>query len=273
MEHFEQNITPVKEKNVYTLHLDTTRILILASVAIGIIALSYIVGSYSFKEKETRPKLVKSNTMYPSDSMSIPSAPHSGELSALFENKSNNIKPFEENSKLDEIPAINDKPIETLIPEDTKIIEPIVPKKAVSTKSTTPKSTIAKSTTNNSKSVSKNITKSEPKIEKASAKIEKIAVEKTAKNKNIVEVSAPVMKKQGGFAIQMASFDTESKAKKMSNSLKAEDYDSYVEHVRINGKDAYRVKIGPIGDKKEAISMLNELQENDRYADCYITKE
>jgi cell division septation protein DedD len=237
--------------------------------------LAYVVGSYSFKDKDTKPKLANKSHQMLNDPMAIPSAPHSGELSALFEDKPSNLNLFEENNKLGENKiADNFKPSELSIADDIKIIEPVVPKKVspakTTAKSTTSKTNVAKSTTNNSKSVSKNTntTKSNQKAEKSIAKTE------NPKTKNVIEVSAPVTAKQSGsFAIQMGSFDTESKAKKMSNALRSDDYDTYIQHVRIDGKDAYRVKVGPIGDKKEAISMLNELQENDRYSDCYITKE
>ena len=254
MEHFEQNITPQREKSYYTLHLDTTRILILASVAIVFIGFAYWVGSYSFKGKETKPKLAtKSHHMLPSESISIPSSPHSGEISSLFENKTNDFKPFEENYKM--LETVNEKPSEIAIVDETKIVLPVTPKKTtVKTNQTNTKKV------NNAKVTPQNVKKPDKPVTQT---------EKAPKNKNVVEVvSVPVTASQGGFAIQMGSFDTRAKAQRLSNTL--EDYDTFIEHVKINGRDAYRVKIGPIGTKREAMNMLNELQEDDKYADCWL---
>ena len=257
MEHFEQNITPQKEKSYYTLHLDTTRILILASAAIVLIGFAYWVGSFSFTGKETKPKLAnKTHHMLPSDSISIPGAPHSSEMSSLFENKSNDFKPFEESHKMLDI--VSDKPSEMSILDETKIVLPITPSKAPAVKTT--QANTKKATVNNTKSTPPNV-----------KKVDKPVTENTSKNKNVIEVvSTPVMPKQSGFAIQMGSFDTRAKAQRLSNTLQTEDYDTFIEHVKINGKDAFRVKIGPISNKREAMSMLNELQEDKRYADCWL---
>ena len=295
MEHFEQNrtpINPVKEKSVYVLHLDTTRILIIGSVVIGLIVFAYVGGSYSLKEKNTKPKLAaNTQLMFPNDSMSVPAAPHSGELSALFDDKSANSKPIEDNKIMD---LINDRPSELPISDNTTVILPITsvpvvqsaPKQAAPVRSTNAKpannvnnrpanASAARPANNARPAVAKPANNARPteNAKPASQNTRKPASQtENARNRDLVEVSAAVPKKLDGFAIQMGSFDTEVRAKRMSDALKAEYYDSYIERARLNGRDVFRVKIGPISNKREAIDLLNELQEDDRYADCYIVQ-
>ena len=257
MEHFEQNRAPVKEKSVYVLHLDTTRILIIGTVAIGIIALAYFGGSYSLKQKEAKPKLAaKSHLMFPSDSMSMPSAPHSGEMASLFNNRtSDNLRLPEENRVMD---FTSNRPSEIAALDDTKIVLPTTPSRVAPQPAPKPQ---VKAPTAKAPAPKPQNTRSQD------AKVERPA---PVKSPNVVEVSAPLPKTQSGFAIQVGSFAVESRAKKLVSALKTEDYNAYIEHIKFNGKDSFRVKIGPISNKKEAISMLNELQEDDRFADCYI---
>ncbi len=56
MEHFEEfHQKGVKEKNMYTVNLDTPRIIIVASVAIGVIIISFLLGMNLYKSHEKPP--------------------------------------------------------------------------------------------------------------------------------------------------------------------------------------------------------------------------
>jgi cell division septation protein DedD len=271
MEHFEQNRTQVKEKSVYVLHLDPTRIVIIGSVIIGLVALAYFGGSYSLKQKEAKPKLaVKSHLMFPSDSsLSVPSAPHSSDMSSLLDNRtSNNLKLAEENNRVMDFTV--DRPNEIQVLDKTKVVVPVTPQPPAPRVSPPPQTTVrtpakTQANTGNARPATQapqNTRKPEPQTERPATR-----------NTNVVEVSAPLPRAQNtqsGFAIQMGFFDTESRAKRLADTLKSEDYNSYIERVRLNGRDGFRVKIGPFSNRREAITLLNELQEDDRFADCYI---
>ena len=85
--------------------------------------------------------------------------------------------------------------------------------------------------------------------------------------------AVPAVKKQKGFIIQVASFDNRKKAQDETDSLKKLSYDAYIDRASVNGKDYYRVRIGPIISQKKASSVLNAVQNEDRYRASYMIKE
>jgi len=76
-----------------------------------------------------------------------------------------------------------------------------------------------------------------------------------------------------GYSIQIGSYDTNDKAKAEISSLKKMNYDAFLDKAVVNGKNYYRVKIGPISAKGKAIDMLREIQETSKYSESYLVKE
>ena len=75
------------------------------------------------------------------------------------------------------------------------------------------------------------------------------------------------------YVLHVASFDKLVAAKKEVSALKSLKYDAFTDKTAIKGKTFFRVRIGPVAVKEKAIQMMNELQNNDRYAECFVVKE
>ena len=71
----------------------------------------------------------------------------------------------------------------------------------------------------------------------------------------------------------MASFDTLSKAENEKSILKSKRYDAYIDKGLVNGKNYFRVRIGPVSSSKKASELLNEIQGDSRYASSYMVRE
>jgi len=119
---------------------------------------------------------------------------------------------------------------------------------------------------------------SAPKKSKKIARSEK-PKKTTQKKKKVVEVSSthkkPVHKAipSGQYVIQVASFDTSSKASSEVGRLKRLRFDAFIDRAKVSGKTYYRVRIGPIPSKTRAISMLNNIQDMERYRTSYMVQE
>ena len=109
----------------------------------------------------------------------------------------------------------------------------------------------------------------------------KVAKVKTVKRKKNISKVVPVSISKvervkhvrvGDYSIQVASYDKRSKAKKEMRALKSMRYDAYVDKSKVNGRNYYRVRIGPISSKREAVGVLNDIQDNERYEDSYLIR-
>lgn len=265
MESFDSKSHNVKEKSVYLLHLDTPRIILIASVIIGVIAASFLFGM-NFTGKSDKG-LSMGNAMIADNKNSmmgdghIPPAPDGGEISDGFSDK--NHPPEKENFTADAI-GKSDKDI--LTADNIKeIIQP--PKDFKKTDDLTEKISEP-----NKKNISR-AASDEPAVS------EKKKKKKTAKKeKNVVEVadskkSEPDKINSGGFAIQIGAFDKRNKADNEIKNLKDLKYDSYLDKTSVSGKTYFRVRVGPVKTKSAAISLMGELQDNPRYQNCYIIRE
>jgi cell division septation protein DedD len=79
--------------------------------------------------------------------------------------------------------------------------------------------------------------------------------------------------KRSGFAIQVASYDQRSRALSEVEKLKKMNYDAYIDSTSVNSRNFFRVRIGPMPSRERALSMLNELQDIERYSQCYMVRE
>jgi cell division septation protein DedD len=238
----------VKEKSVYLVHLDNTRIVILASVLVGIVALSFMIGM-RMQENQTDDFFVVhprtssfSSDLAPSENDEIDKLINEGSSLDELTGLDNSITPSEATSEL----TADDL---TKTPE--KSVEPIAKKKPEVKPAPKPKSS--------PKPVAK---KAEPK-------------------KPVVAVSAPAPKPAvdkytatpKGFSIQVASFDSESKAVSESSVIRSMRYSTFIDKAMVNGKQFYRVKVGPFPDKHNAFATLNKLHSITKYADSFVVHE
>ncbi|MFW6365633.1 MAG: SPOR domain-containing protein [Spirochaetota bacterium] len=231
----------IKEKSIYLVHLDNTRIVILVSVFVGIIALSFLIGM---------------NFAAPSDSLFSDSTQQKQLLNSQIESQDADdidslLSKETSHDSLDSLDAIDDELMKenNIIAPDTA--ENIVPDKPVQPKQADPK----------------------PVKKEAPKKKEVVAASVKKDTKTHVERKRIQRSEKKGFSIQIASFDTRSKAVQESDTINKMNFDSYIASASVNGKQFYRVKIGPFSNKTEAFATLDNLHSTTRYKDSYITFE
>ena len=261
MEQFDQqqkNLN-VKEKSMYLLHLDGARILILSAITIGLLTIAFLVGMKITGEtsKDTLASQdVLSDQIQPAAN-SVPSDASKNEIPDLSAQTDVNTMP----STPSAAPAPS-------LP-DLSIAKNNVPQKMKDV-------TVAEE-----EHIAIPPAREVAKTEKISAKKahKKADKRETFKKKtNVVEVSSEISAKtekhsKAMYLLQVASFDKLDVAKKEVSSLKLQKYDAFMDKTSIKGKTFFRVRIGPVAVKDKAVQMMNELQNNDRYAECFIVKE
>ena len=75
------------------------------------------------------------------------------------------------------------------------------------------------------------------------------------------------------YAVQVASYDKHSTAMNEIDRLKKEKYSAYISNTMVGSTRFYRVRIGPVSSKKNALSLLKEVNKDSRYKDSYMIKE
>lgn len=274
MENFdERGQHKVKEKNVYLLHLDAPRIIIIVSVFIGIMVISFLIGMNIDKQRDIADDIFsKKNPL-----IDLSMGDNSKERN-LFDN------------------SISDTPLENGIALNTPDSNPEKSNKDMILKGTESKregSTIKDSvdttdllTNDNIKEIippAKEVNKTAQKhtikaAEKKGNNRKKEQRKRVERKKRVIEVSSDKKRNtlhsnRKHFSIQVASYDRKSNAQSEIHNLKWMRYDAFIDKKVIRGKKYYRVRIGPILSKKKAIRMLNEVQEIDRYEDSYLIRE
>lgn len=267
----------LKEKNLYILHLDTPRIIIISCVFFGIIVIAVLVGM-NINKKSDRDIDIFANDNAVLDNLITENrendpALNNNALESSLENSGVNIK----NPDNSYSPADNSFNKSTAMSGDNFLasnhgagsaaqpgqaagntsdilthenIETIIPPANV-------------------------LKKSEP---KAVNKPKKIRKKTTQKKKSIVEVSSGEKVRKAPdkgktyYSIQVASYDDKSKARSEIKRLEKNKYDAYVDSAYVSGKRYYRVRVGPVYSKKEACKLLDEITVNSRYEESYIIK-
>ncbi|MCX8122580.1 MAG: SPOR domain-containing protein [Spirochaetes bacterium] len=255
MENFDFNERPVtREKNVFLLHLDVPRIILICAVLIGIIVTTFLLGM-NFSEN----KVVSHNALV------MPEIP--GDTLAQLD-KGIDITNSTQNPDLPLIDNTTKMDMTPKVDEPTKL--DINPKQDIAD------ATMSKNNQSQTEQVihdtvhKENIVKNVPKKNvKAKATIKKNKVVEVAKTDetHLKHIS------QRSWSIQIASYNTLTKAQKEAKSLQTMKYDAYVDKADVSGKTYYRVKVGPILKEDKAISMLQEIQSIDKYKESYIVKE
>lgn len=278
MEHFDPKPQGVKEKNFYILHLDTPRIIILTSVLIGIVTAAFLFGMGIVKSDKPVSKELTLSDMDLGDPKSgdifgkdIPPLPdentdgagslddkisqaedHKTEGAALSDINNAVIPPSNSETGLAKNDVFKNENIREIIPPaDNK------------------KKTIAKKETAKVEDKKQKDTKKLAHREEARKHSE--PVEKS----RIYEVSRETEKRKSydSYSVQVASYDTLAKAEKEKNNLKAKRFDAYIAKSEVNGKNYFRVRIGPVGSSRQAHELLEDVQRDSRYAGSYMVKE
>jgi cell division protein FtsN len=271
MEHFENNPRNVKEKSVYLLHLDAPRIIILASVIIGLILLSFLVGMNFVKGDREGDIIANNDLLFNSgksslpDGRKIPALPDSGNGSLLPDEKIVNTELLDEKNRGREEIKKEDEASQDILTSDT--IKDILPPAGETKKEEKVAKTVKKK---KSKKIASRSSKKSTKSRKNARS------KKSRKKSRVIEVSDSYRNsspEKTHYSIQVASFDTRKKANREAGRLRKMSYDASVKGTRVKGKRYYRVKIGPVFNKRKAIKLLNTIQGNYRYRNSYMVKE
>ena len=285
MENFDPKPNGVKEKNLYIVHLDTPRIIILSSVIIGIITAAFLLGMTFVKDDKQDSRNFANSSMNFDENRAadllktdIPPMSIDGDnYNAIVDtaadtavntavNKSNvsaneeDKAPLETNIASDRDEIKNDKGD---IFTNADIKEIIPPANEKDRPSKQEKKTAANTRDNNKKVAVKDNKKSDAKQTNANDKSKVYGVSRNAESK----------KNQGTFSVQVASYDNISKAEHEREILKSKKYDAFIDKGLVNGKNYFRLRVGPVSSSKEAYSLLNDLQGDSRYAESYIVTE
>jgi len=251
----------VKEKSIYSLNLDGTRIAILCFIVVAIVAVTFLIGMKisdddSVKLPETATVATDSGFISGDPLSTIPDeVPSSGTQTEL-------------SAKETGVQSVKDP----LFAENQNVKSDLDEKE---------EKTILSAKTNETP-----VRSSKPKIASKNKKNNKIASSKkhesTVKNTNIKPAFASVNRKnpeervsvaKGKFAVQVAAFDTLSKAKSEVAYLKSLHFDAYIDKTNVDGQMYFRVKIGRLSTKSEASDLLDKVQEESRYSESFIVKE
>jgi len=287
MENFDPKPNAVKEKNLYIVHLDTPRIIILTSVVIGIIAAAFLFGMSFVKDDKSGSKELSISGMNFNDNKTsdvlgadIPPVPSESVDEGNIEDKISGPDDNKDKSAVkdagklpggDEIASgdiRHDK--EDALTNDN--IREIIPPAVNKNKSSKKTELVAKS---DRKTVKRNEQDSTKKVAFKDKKKGDDKRELSGNRNKIYEVSSNINEKKNydSFSVQVASFDTLHKAENEKSLLKSRRYDAYIDKGLVNGKNYFRVRVGPVSSSKRASELLNEIQRDSRYASSYMVRE
>ncbi len=270
MEQFDIPHQKVREKNMYHLHLDAPRIIMISAAVIAIITVSFLLGMNINKKGESSLPLALNHDILDGRKdievlkNNVPEPPDEEELSKPLDDK---LAGAEKEDKKSEKTNADSK---SLLTKDTANISETADKSSKKTSALHDSSETKKlSTAPNEDSKVISAKKTENKNASRKKKNPRSKVIEVAGGKSVQS------KKPGSvhFAIQVASFDKKSAAHAESTALKEKKYDSYVDETKVNGKQYFRVRIGPIDSKKQALDLLNTIQESERYKESYMVRE
>jgi DedD protein len=276
MEHFEakQNI---REKSLYTLHLDTPRVVIAVSLFLGIIALVFLLGMTFTKEDKVQADNITASELLASGGGNL--------REGIDSQAGQDLMPLPESSP----PAEG----ETIRPADSEIFAAGTsgmgtgasgvpgagtpasgtPASGTSTSGVLPANDFQPAN-NNAISAPKKTAQAKKETRKKPERTAAVPHKKEKSSVVGVVNSAPAKSvSKSGFAVQVASYDKRSKAVNEIENLKKLHYSAYVDGASVDGKQFFRVRIGPVSSREKASSILEEIQDNGRYDACYIVKE
>jgi cell division septation protein DedD len=74
------------------------------------------------------------------------------------------------------------------------------------------------------------------------------------------------------FMVQVAALAQQKDADRMVNTLRQKGYDARVIRVGVNSRLPYRIRVGQLTDRNEALALQNTLKSNERFADSYVSR-
>jgi len=288
MENFDPRPKVVKEKNLYVVHLDTPRIIILSSIIIGIITASFLLGMSLMKDDKSSRNNFALNDFNLNEkggidlfSKEVPPLPgfNLSEEGKEDANISASSIPETSSGAANELLATGEPVTGTTnaadinrVKEDVFTgdnIKEIIPP---ASRDSRPAAKTVKQARAEAKPKEQPAKKTAGKENKAKPAEKRIA---DSGNSRVQEVSRDIdsRKDAGGFAVQVASYDVLARAEQERNILKSKRFDAYVDRTAVNGKNYYRVRIGPVASKDKAFQLLEEVQSDSRYAGSYMVKE
>jgi cell division septation protein DedD len=287
MENFEPRPKGVREKNLYVVHLDTPRIIILSSIVIGIITASFLLGMSLMKDDKSSQRNLSlndfnldeksgidlfskdvpplpgfniSDDVKESGGFSVSGLPDmspgitDGSSSAGETGTGTSLTADVNRGKADVLTGDN---IKEIIPPAKKAVKPVPKTVKQARVETKPKEQPAKQIAKKNE----NRKPSEKRIDSGKSRVQEVSRDMETR------------KATGGFAVQVASYDVLARAEQERNVLKSKRFDSYVDRTVVNGKNYFRVRIGPVASKDKAFQLLEEIQGDSRYAGSYLVKE
>lgn len=276
MEHFDGHQQQIKQKDVYLLHLDAPRIVLISLILIGVIVGSFLIGMNFIKSNgEITASSSSNDGLFPNgNSFESPiPAPPSGDdtektdAEGLFADKNEKAESADmlsDTTKNDPVEIVTSESLHAVIPP----VATKMPDKSASS------DRIAKN-----QSQKKTIAHSRKAIKKESQSKKTHTAKTNHKNSSrVIAVTGTDayderIKEFPGYSIQVASYDKEDRANREIERLKDMSFDAYMDRSQVNGKLYYRVRIGPMASKIKALSLLREIQGNERYENSYIVTQ
>ena len=74
------------------------------------------------------------------------------------------------------------------------------------------------------------------------------------------------------WMVQVASLPQEKEADQMAATLRQKGYDARVIRAEVDNRLRYRVRVGQLTTRNEAVELNNTLKANERFADSYISR-
>ncbi len=273
MEHFEQDKGRVREKSVYLLHLDTPRIIIISSVVIGVIVVSFLLGM-NFIKKGDAEAVTADNMMVQEKSdffqtNNIPAPPSDDD--SLFSAEKNPVNEKIPAKETNTILAETESKVKPDVFNSENINEIITP--AVKETKPAKKINVVSVEPSEKKAVKKTVKRKKQVSRVAIRPVKKKHVKKQQRVVPVVAEKKKHIKNGPHYAVQVASYDKHSTAMNEIDRLKKEKYSAYISNTMVGSTRFYRVRIGPVSSKKNALSLLKEVNKDSRYKDSYMIKE
>ncbi|OHD67782.1 MAG: hypothetical protein A2W19_13215 [Spirochaetes bacterium RBG_16_49_21] len=269
MEQFDVPHQRVREKNVYLLHLDTARIILIAAAVIAIIVVSFLLGMNFIKRGEGPSPLSFNHDVFDTHrdldllKNNIPEPSDEEELSKPLDEKLADGDKGEKSAKNKADPAdlLTRENVNQPALRDSAAKKKYAAREPADMQKTQTTSEVDQAAKPGKKSTMKNAAK-----------------KKRAGKSAVVEVSggkALQTQKSGAshFVIQLASFDKKATALAEIKSLKQINHDAYLDEAKVGGKQYFRVRIGPLASKKNALDLLDDMQSKNRYRESYMVRE
>ncbi len=277
----------LREKNVYTLHLDTPRMIITGAMILGLLIVSFLLGMTLIHGKSDRGMTAGEVLAESASSDSIiPAAPYSGITAGpVFQGASDTFNPAEELSSVKNETEKKEKftaeePVSESVPAGSIVFqgtpaEDILPSynEPVKEKALQPKavkkSLKAKQTASAERTAKKTAVKTAAK--RQSGKVKAVVYETV--NVPVKAVRNVSSADREGFAIQIASYDSMEKATAEAEKLRSMKYGAYVQTSSVEGRQFFRVRVGTMSTREKAAELLAEIKGNSRYSESYIVRQ